>query len=799
MKSASTETFSVSVPPLYDRIQVAWESIRAEHHEDDGYISFVTMGLQELSYYDKYEGEDLLTRFRESCLEERGIVEVIADKTLPVAGLTADIRTTQSPDGYFYYFALLKINNEYGYTLIGDCDSKSKEYFEPVFDEIWQSLQYFGNPVEALKKQKDGIDAIFAKYKSPAQEEEEEQQPAVKEFEPFEVPADDKEYWQIGDHTFTLKGESECYISAGDGALYVKIEAQAPKKLKKIINDYEDGKVYLQFYFKGIYNAGIPIGKFRFEEEKETTWMSYVWKGGFDYMQSLTAEVTLKDGWMGIVGAFNEYPVKAAIKIPAAQLEWQKYRFLKVNELNTAPAEVVRHLWLTDPYPGLLEETLYPLKELENLSIVFLKDNKQAAEFKEIPKALKRFKQLKELTLSGVTALDSLPQWLGDLKKLETFRLSDSQVEGIHPYIFQLPELKSLYLSGNKLSAIHQALPQKLENLVISDNQFTTVPDSVSQLKYLNIENNPLVKLPASVMRIKKLNLELEKKMALLDFSYEGAEPYDDDVFFAKHDEELLSTLKKEIKSAGLGKFNKKIIDRSRKSVFLKTTEEDTYTEKGNHRFGGLPDLPVNTSYPSFKDYEGNERGLQFIAQINCAEISHLQDYMPRTGILYFFIEDQEDTAPKVVYYDGNDLQSAKDLNIDPDYIYDQHGIYTPFRAESGKYASIPPTYNAGQLYPELANMEEMYDETEKLDNSLTPKDVHGINSYVFKQHDSPEIEAADAKKGKPEEWMVLLRVSSDNNPGFNFWDAGEIYFVIHKSDLKKKVFSNVYCGLESS
>jgi uncharacterized protein YwqG len=46
---------------------------------------------------------------------------------------------------------------------------------------------------------------------------------------------------------------------------------------------------------------------------------------------------------------------------------------------------------------------------------------------------------------------------------------------------------------------------------------------------------------------------------------------------------------------------------------------------------------------------------------------------------------------------------------------------------------------------------------------------------------------------------MVLLRVSSDNNPGFCFWDDGEIYFVIHKSDLDKKDFSNVYCGLESS
>src|ERR1044072_1090531 len=98
--------------------------------------------------------------------------------------------------------------------------------------------------------------------------------------------------------------------------------------------------------------------------------------------------------------------------------------------------------------------------------------------------------------------------------------------------------------------------------------------------------------------------------------------------------------------------------------------------------------------------------------------------------------------------------------------------------------------------------MNELYKETEQLQAGLvvgTVKPEHGINSYVFKQHGTPEIEAVNKMMGKPEEWMVLLRVSSDNNPGFCFWDAGEIYFVIHKSDLDKKDFSNVYCGLESS
>ena len=97
---------------------------------------------------------------------------------------------------------------------------------------------------------------------------------------------------------------------------------------------------------------------------------------------------------------------------------------------------------------------------------------------------------------------------------------------------------------------------------------------------------------------------------------------------------------------------------------------------------------------------------------------------------------------------------------------------------------------------------ETNYDEVEAFRNKLLTKSVepvHDVNSYVFKQHDSPQIEAASKLKGKPEDYVVLLRVSSDNNTGFSFWDAGEIYFVIHKSDLAKGDFSNIFCGLESS
>ncbi|HEU0125081.1 MAG TPA: YwqG family protein, partial [Flavobacterium sp.] len=328
----------------------------------------------------------------------------------------------------------------------------------------------------------------------------------------------------------------------------------------------------------------------------------------------------------------------------------------------------------------------------------------------------------------------------------------------------------------------------------------------------LHIRNNPLKSLPAGIENIPGLDLELEKKMILLDYTYKGADnkgtiAYNDELFYARNDSDLNSSLQKAIKKADFQEYENGLSKIARHAVNFVTTTPDSYNELGNTRFGGLPDLPLNLEYPTVTIDE-EKKGYQFIAQINCTSIADLQDYLPRTGILYFFIKDQEDFTPKVIYYDGetDHLKSAKELNFDEEFIYDEGGIYKPFKTDSAKCVSFPSFYNDEHYYeniaPELKELEEQYDETEALNEALLPfneKSSHGINSYVFKQHDSPEIEAVNTLKGKPEEWMVLLRVSSDNNPGFCFWDAGEIYFVIHKSDLAKKDFSNVYCGLETS
>lgn len=817
MQTVSAKTFSASFPEIYNNIQVAWESIKAEQIEDNSYVSFVTVGLNKVSFYKKYPGADLTARFHASCPEQRGTLEVINDKTLSVAGHTALVRTAKSTDGlFFYYFGLVQINTNYCYTIIADCDAGEEDKYEPLFDDIWQSLQYFGDPEEGLKQQEAAIDEIFSKYTTSAETEEKREKAPIT---PFSIPADGNDYWEMDDYQFNLLPGSDISVSDADGALYIKLEAEIPDfdtaKHGHLLNDYEHGKVYLQFYFKGVYKNGIPTGKYTFEDERDSSYLTYLWKGGFQYSLQFTGEVTLQDGWLGINGHFENYPLRIAKKLPLEEINWGNYRFLSIAELETAPASIVRHVQLTDPYPALLHETLAPLKEMETLHISFTADKPSAADFKEVPKPVKHYKSLRKLTLSGIRAVDSLPQWIGDLKELEQLYVSESKIEGIHPYIFQLPKLKFCYLSNNQLQSISPGHADSLETLTIENNQLTSLPDSLTRmpkLKWLSIKGNPFTKLPPGLEKIEHLELELEKKMTLLDYSYKGADnkgtvAIDHEVFLAKHDDKLRNQVEQAIAVQEFQPYQQGLTALARKSVAFATTKEDNYAGKGNSRFGGLPDLPADVNYPSFKDYQGNEKGMQFIAQINCTDIAHLQDYLPRTGILYFFIEDQEDTNASVIYYDGDlsTLRSASQLNITEDYIYDQHGIYTPYKVIADKYASLPSSYNAHCYYepswPELEALDDEDDAMDALIRSLEPdfKAIHSINSYVFKQHDTPEKEAVHALKGKPEDWMVLLRVSSDNQPGFCFWDAGEIYFMVHKSDLAKKDFSKVYCGLESS
>ena len=97
----------------------------------------------------------------------------------------------------------------------------------------------------------------------------------------------------------------------------------------------------------------------------------------------------------------------------------------------------------------------------------------------------------------------------------------------------------------------------------------------------------------------------------------------------------------------------------------LKTTEKNTIKmcvkdvenviAKGTSKIGGFPDLPPEIPYPTMSGYsckrgDDTERyeksAMRLVAQINLADIADLdiENKLPHTGILYFFLERRKST-----------------------------------------------------------------------------------------------------------------------------------------------------------
>ena len=72
--------------------------------------------------------------------------------------------------------------------------------------------------------------------------------------------------------------------------------------------------------------------------------------------------------------------------------------------------------------------------------------------------------------------------------------------------------------------------------------------------------------------------------------------------------------------------------------IKIKCLQDNNELAIGASKIGGTPDLPANIVWPTY-----NEIPLRFVAQINLSELpGHYLNYLPDSGILFFFIGDDE-------------------------------------------------------------------------------------------------------------------------------------------------------------
>lgn len=869
MKTISTNTFQIATDDLFTEEQTKHETFSVWNSNEPHTLQFpiINMALSVQSDLDEdFEGDTYQAKVYDYFSYKRQNQTVLKKETITIAGKEAFVQRAFSKvkrgdktAEVFHLFINIPLLGGYMQEFSADCEIAVRKTYEPLFMQAIESIAWFDDlktymdiQEHAFEEQMERIDALLEKtehgenaHQNLLNERQEEQEKTDANFAtivPFETPKEGNNSFKIGRWDFTFN-EDKSYINVTEYSNKLVMELVAntryfdTAKSAQLLSTYPgEGEVKIIFSVTNIYNQGVPTALFSFEEDQCKALNIRLDKDGFAYGLAFFGSVTLQDGWVGFNGFFKPlyqdtpvFPVTIYKQIDLKHIDWQFYHFTFDEALQVDP-KIVQKLSINIIDKNEIPEQLFSFINLKNLTISARQNgyycDGNTAYITEIPEAIGTLTQLESLSIRD-TKVTHLPESIGNLVWLKNLNLSDNQLECLPDSIMQLPQLEWCWLLHNKLAEIPPTihLPQ-LRSINLNHNQLHTLPAALAQQKALNaiqLEGNPLRFLPNEFNNVKGIGLTIEDKKRLLNYDYQGAGgsgvvAWDDTLFYAEHDAQLVSEINNVLQNDVLQPYADTLRRLVKKAVGFTHIHEEDYAQLGNHRFGGFPDLPASSNYPRFGDNWRDDKTdyiYEFIAQINCTEIAHLQDYLPRTGMLYFFLEtmhsvyDGGDEPPvKVLYFNGDEqLISGKQLQFTEDDYSEMTGdCYTGFNVSAAVKNSAPYFYSIGSnAY--LLNNETMAQDENFLDDVADEqfsepindavKADHEMNAYTFTQNDGPELQASLQQKGNPEDWITLLTVTSCGD--FCWSDAGDLFFVIHKSDLAKQDFSNVFCTLESS
>lgn len=269
--------------------------------------------------------------------------------------------------------------------------------------------------------------------------------------------------------------------------------------------------------------------------------------------------------------------------------------------------------------------------------------------------------------------------------------------------------------------------------------------------------------------------------------------------------------------ATGLAPYREILLKNARVAVDLKLDGAATL-ETGESRFGGAPDLPSGSEWPSTK----NGEKLVFLAQINLSEIPSFEgNPFPRRGLLSVFLgldEPAWDVENRIFLFDEGHLVRATvppaAEMANPNYleIVPQHlkmvlradvphwqssdwEIISDLMDEAGDNDAIDALSDfgartngqIGQLLGHVSGIGR-----DPRDDAFIVRDVPSVNLDDFQKRSELDMTPA-------ENWLNLLRLDSDSQLGFCVWDAGYLNFLIRHDDLESLDFSRVYGAVETS
>ncbi|MFN9476478.1 DUF1963 domain-containing protein [Acidovorax sp.] len=617
-----------------------------------------------------------------------------------------------------------------------------------------------------------------------------------------------QDVFQIGSTSFSFSADSKVIFEDGGMRFDFKAEPQPERgTLGQEALRAWDGSAAPHLWSSGLFHfddrAGDPHQVFSYPHtDPDSPFHLYV--QGVAYGLRFFGQVELTPDRIALHGVLRQEhhddiqgtPLHLVRHFPRGEVRPKPRHFHSLKAAQAVPAGTVRHLTLrqqwrpetprTDRFP----EEVLAFTAIESLILDYASTDH--ARFTELPEAIGTLQQLTRLDLSN-TSVQHLPDAIGKLRQLRHLAMSPGMLTSVSERIAQLPHL---------------------ERLDLAYNQLTTLPEAIGHmpsLKALKLSGNAFTSLPASIDRIENLQVDVRYLPLFRDMRYrpEIEVATSAESFLASSSPAHVAMLHAGLARHGLLDHEPVLLRHTRQALRWRTTEPDAPPVLGGTRFGGAPDLPPGLPYPTT-----DGKPWHFYAQLDLDALAVLQCWLPRTGRLYFFAKSQDpsdgvrvlhDTSPRsalVPHAWGSQVDSVDDIDVPR--------AYKGYRAVVDATVSLPILYNGHERYTgEDAGLMEIYRDDALSDTyaeladelSFSPDKLHGVhlqNAFVFTQHESPEEQSVALQRGSPGEWVNLLRLGSDQHPGFEFGDAGTLTFTIHRKDLALGDFSRVLAFIES-
>lgn len=254
----------------------------------------------------------------------------------------------------------------------------------------------------------------------------------------------------------------------------------------------------------------------------------------------------------------------------------------------------------------------------------------------------------------------------------------------------------------------------------------------------------------------------------------------------------------------------------AKNSIVIELDAEADSDAIGASRVGGDPDLPAEQEWFTNPD---NGEPLNFVAQINCAEISDFDTdkKLPEKGILYFFYDleafnwgfDPKDGAgSRVYYYDGSMAQLERKpcpegiRRFEPSALTFSSQISLP--EYSSQLVETSLSEDEYERYLDVVDELELDGEHKLLGHSNNIQNGmelqcelvrNGIYCGTASAYNDPRV--AELAAGRFD-WQLLFQIASYDEDSMQWGDDGRLYFWIRSEDLENKDFDKAWQILQS-